>query len=233
MNKSFTRANGFSLIELLIAALIFTIVAGGVFSVLMSSQLRYQSDSGLTTAFQQANLVMDQITRDIHSAGYPPSSSFNSTVTQNSSNWYLFAVAFPWSPNYPGTVCTVGTCVAPGDDDLILEEDLGNGNGVQWIRYKLDGTTLKRGVTKKAAGDPGSAPDLALTAMLPYLENVVNPSGTPIFQYFDHAGGSAVNPSNIYEVNVRLIVQSATTDPQTGKRRTITVTGQAVRFNSN
>ena len=213
------------------AALIFTVVAGGIFSVLLSSQMRYQSDSGLTSLFQQANLVMDQITRDIHSAGYPPSSSLSS----GSSSQY-FAVAFPWSPNYPFGTCTVSaTCTSPADNDLFLE--VYTDNKVQWVRYTLDGTTLKRGMAPKAANiDPLTVDALAPSNMLPYLENVVNQTqSTPrnIFTYFDNNGVGPSSPLNIFEVNICLIVRSPKPDPQTGQPRAITVTGQAVRFNPN
>lgn len=233
MNKLVKNEKGYSLIELLVAALIFTIVAGGMFSVLLSSQLRYQSDSGLTTVFQQANLVMDQITRDIHSAGYPPVSSFEPSTAFNHPEYV--AIAFPWSPNYPFTRCVVSACTIPGANDLLLEADGGAGQGVQWIRYTLDGTTLRRGMMTKVPNvDPLTQPQLEVSQMLPYLENVVNQSSSRnVFTYANYPGKTMVYPSDIYEVNVCLIVQSANADPQTGKRRTITVTGQAVRFNPN
>src|SRR5438270_14011387 len=90
--------NGYSLIELLVATVLFTIIAGTIFSLLFGSQLRYSSESGLTTAFQQANVAIDQITRDIHSAGYPTPSSFAAGVAQN--NPKLVALPFSWSPGY-------------------------------------------------------------------------------------------------------------------------------------
>jgi prepilin-type N-terminal cleavage/methylation domain-containing protein len=232
MNKLIKRVDGFSLIELLVAALVFTVVAGGVFSVLLGSQLRYQSDSGLTSAFQQANLVMDQITRDIHSAGYPPVGSFNSATAMAHPEY--FAVAFPWSPSYPFTQCMVNaTCTSPAGNDLLLEAEV-DGSAVQWIRYTLDGVTLKRGLAQKQPNtDPLTQSSLQVANMLPYLENVVNPSSAPIFTYSGNAGAPVVYPGDIYEVNVCLIVRSAKPDPQTGQLRKITVTGQAVRFNPN
>jgi prepilin-type N-terminal cleavage/methylation domain-containing protein len=226
MNKQVERANGFSMIELLFATVIFTVIAGTVFSLLLSSQWRYQNESSLTEAFQQANLVIDQIARDIHSAGYPPASSFSSTAASQ-----YFAVAFPWSPSYPGTPCNLGACTTPGDTELILEEDVGNGTGVQWIRYSLNGTTLQRGSMTKAAGDPLN--QSWTNNMTPYLENVVNPSSVPIFRYLDSSGNLATQLASIREVNICLMVQSAKPDPQTGQSRTITLTGQAVRFNPN
>jgi len=207
--------------------------------LLLSAQLRYRGESYVTTAFQQANVAIDQITRDVHSAGYPPASSF-------SADQVLYApqnVAIPlaWSPGYPNLPCTVGTCAVPGAYDLILETDLGDGNGVQWIRYSLVGTTLMRGVTRKTNGDPASSTDPSTGLLTPYLDSVMNGPGNksiPIFSYTPdrNANGlspSSYPPSSIREVNICLIVQSSKTDPQTGQFRSITLTGQAVRFNPN
>jgi prepilin-type N-terminal cleavage/methylation domain-containing protein len=231
MKKSIQGANGFSMIEMLVTVFIFTVIAGTVFSLLLSSQMRYQSESNLTSAFQQANVALDQITRDVHSAGYPPASSF--TSEQAFYHPENVAMPFAWSPTYPSLPCTVGaTCLVPGDYDLILEADLGG--GVQWIRYSLQGTTLMRGVTVKQPNvDPASATAPSTGLLTPYLDNVMNGpanKSVPIFSYY-YDSGATPQPSNIREVNVCLIVQSAKPDPQTGQIRTITLTGQAARFN--
>jgi type II secretory pathway pseudopilin PulG len=226
------RVNGYSLLELLVATLLFTIIAGTVFSLLLNAQLRYRGESGLTAAYQQANVAIDQITRDVHSAGYPPANSFSAAVTQNSPQ--LMAVPFSWSPGYPYSPCTVGvSCGAvPGEYDLILETDLGDGNGVQWIRYSLQGTTLMRGVTGKPQGTWADPVASTSGVLLPYLDNVQNGNKSlAIFSYFDSTNSPAQQPSNIRKVTIDLIVQSAQPDPQTGQFRTITVTGEAVRFN--
>jgi hypothetical protein len=57
----------------------------------------------------------------------------------------------------------------------------------------------------------------------------------PIFSYdYDNITPPLPpQPSFIREVNITLIVQGAQPDPQTGQFRTITLTGQAVRFNPN
>jgi prepilin-type N-terminal cleavage/methylation domain-containing protein len=226
--KNEKRRNGYSLIELLVATVLFTIIAGTVFSLLFSAQLRYQGDSGVTTSFQQANVAIDQITRDIHSTGYPPPSSFAAGVDPK-----LMALPFAWSSGYPTTPCTAnGSCGSvPGDYDLILEFDPVDGNGVRWVRYSLNGTTLMRGVTQKTSGDP-----VTLTAadLVPYLDNVLNGNqNKAIFSYVDPANPLNVTPqtSNIREVNITLIVQSAVADPQTRQFRTITLTGQAALIN--
>ncbi|HLZ90189.1 MAG TPA: type II secretion system protein [Candidatus Acidoferrum sp.] len=239
MAKQQKSVAGYSLIELMVATVLFTIIAGTVFSLLLSAQLRYHGESDLTNAFQQANVAMDQITRDVHSAGYPSPSSFSTAALSNPQYPKLMANPFAWSPGYtnsPPTPCTVGTTCGnfPGDYDMILETDFGDGNGVQWIRYSLQGTTLMRGMTPKVAwADPISS---TTGSLLPYLENVQNGPGNrslPIFSYgYGNANPPAAPwPTNIRQVNILLIVQSAEPDPQTRQFRTITLTGQAVRFN--
>ena len=232
MKKRHNSASGFSLVELLVGTVLFTIITGAIFSLLLSAQLRYRGESNVTEAYRQANVAMDQVTRDVHSAGYPPANSFAGNVLLIRPQ--SVALPFSWSPGYtntPPTPCIVGgSCGAfPGDYDLIVETDLGDGNGVQWIRYSLVGTTLMRGMTPKVQfQDPVAATTASLT---PYLENVMNGNkGLPIFSYLPLP---PLPPSAIREVNITLMVQSAQPDPQTGQFRTITVTGQAVRFNPN
>jgi hypothetical protein len=153
-------------------------------------------------------------------------------------------------PAYPVTACTVGaTCTSPTGFDLITEADLGTGNGVQWVRYSLQGTTLMRGVANKVGIDPVGA---TTAALIPYLDNVMNNASAaqmatlkasnpqlfpgnvavPIFTYTPDPG-TALQPANIREVNITLIVQSARPDPNTNRYRVVVLTGQAARINPN
>lgn len=238
---------GFSLIELMIATFLFIAIAGVVFTLMGISLQRYQVEKDYLNSFQQANVAMDQIARDVHSAGYPPVNSFMTTVA--AANPTKVATPFAWSPNYPTTPCIVGTCTSPSAYDLITESDSGNGNGVQWIRYQLVGTTLMRGVADKSGTDPVAATD---PTMVPYLENVMNNctaaqmaalqasypamfpgnAAVPVFSY-TYDFGPTSQPPNIREVNVTLIVQSPRPDPRTNKLRVVTLTGQAIRINPN
>jgi len=231
MKKRKHGTAGFSLVELLVGTILFTIVTGIAFSLLMSAQLRYQGESTVTEAFQQANVALDQIVRDVHSAGYPPKSSLSAAVANDNAKADKYALPFAWAPSYPATPCTVGaggTCTVPGGYDLIVEADLGN--GVQWIRYSLQGTTLMRGMTTKVPfADPVGS---TAASLVPYLENVMNGS-LPIFSYSYDAGVTLQQPSNIREVNISLMVRSLQPDPQTHQYRTITLNGQAMRFNPN
>lgn len=221
--------HGYSLIELMIATALFMVITGAIFSLLYAAQSRYRAESGALSAFQQANIAMDQIVRDVHSSGYPSANVFASSYA--TAHPEKLALPFAWSPGYSNSPCTVGTdCTVPTGSDLILEVDPRNGTGVQWIRYSLSGTTLLRGVAPKTtATNPVSATDTQ--GMVTYLENIANGS-VPIFTYTFDAGAAQL-PSNIQQVNICLMVQSAQADSQTGQRRVFTVTGQAMRFNPN
>jgi type II secretory pathway pseudopilin PulG len=245
-----TRSSGgFSLIEMAVTTLIFTIVAGLVFTLLLAAQQRYRTEKETLGSFQQANVAMDQLARDIHTTGYPPANSFNTTVAI--ANPVKIAMPFPWSPTYPVTPCTVGvTCLSPSGYDLLLEEDLADGNGVQWIRYSLQGTTLMRAVTPKVAGADPMATTTPLLAA--YLENVMNNcsaaqkatiqqayptmfpgnAAIPLFA-FTIPAGQPQQPAFITDVNVTLIVQAPLTDMQTKHVRVAVLTGQASVFNPN
>jgi prepilin-type N-terminal cleavage/methylation domain-containing protein len=183
---------GFSLIELLVALGIFLLVTGAAFTLLSSSQQRYQTDSQLLTSFQEARLGLDQMVRDINDSGFPPP-SFLATGQPNLST----SAPFAWSlgAGYPGAPCQIGaggTCTtstagdsAPGDFDIIIETNSDPSRDpacapncpVQWIRYQLggpNGTTLMRGVADKVAGTDPDGAFTGASAPVPFVQNVVN-----------------------------------------------------------
>lgn len=194
--SSKARQFGFTLIELLVALGIFLLVTGAAFTLLSSSQQRYQTESQVLTSFQEARLALDQIVRDVNDAGFPPPTFTDGVPADSASS------PFAWSPGYPNTACQIatgggGNCTttiagntSPGDFDLIVETDPNpqdpscppNPCKVQWIRYQLLGTTLYRGTAQKASG---ADPDAATSAQLvPFVQNVINnSSAAQIAQY--------------------------------------------------
>jgi prepilin-type N-terminal cleavage/methylation domain-containing protein len=256
------RQQGFTLLEMLIAATVFILVAGATFSLLGMAQQHYQTDSRILASFQEARLGVDQIVRDVSDAGYPPRNHFSVLPSVN----FYAATPFAWSSGYPGTPCLIGTtCASPGDFDLIIETDTDpeNSNGVEWVRYQLPAgtTTLLRGVVPKALGDPVAA--LPPSAMLPYVTNVMNnapgsqiaairafypamfPGGNavPLFAYTCETGGGTPlscataggfnTPADILDVEITLIVQATAVDPQTGHPRLLELHGRGRRVNPN
>ncbi len=57
------RQYGFTLIELLVALGIFLVVTGAAFTLLSSSQQRYQTESQVLTSFQEAPATRRQLSR--------------------------------------------------------------------------------------------------------------------------------------------------------------------------
>jgi prepilin-type N-terminal cleavage/methylation domain-containing protein len=257
------RQRGFTLIELMMSAVVFLLVAGAALNLLGITQKRYRTDSQVLTSFQEARLGLDQIVRDVNDSGYPPLNHFSVVPAAN-----LYAVSpLAWSPGYlAGTSCTFGvTCASPGDFDLIVETQFDN-TVVQWIRYQLPAgsTTLLRGVVPKAVGvDPLTATG-APNVMLPYVQGVMNnatgaqitairaaypamfPAGVPvpIFSYTCDVGGGlapttcsaagAFNaPVNVRDVEITLIVQATTNDAQTQRLRLVELHGRGRRINPN
>ena len=86
---------GFSLIELLMVVIVFTAVTGSVFLLLDVSQQRYRMESEFLDSFQGARLGLDQMTRDIHSAGYPPGNAFQGGVNPGNK---VAVTPFAWAP---------------------------------------------------------------------------------------------------------------------------------------
>jgi len=237
-----TRQRGFTLIELLTALGIFLIVCGAAFTLLGSSQQRYQTESQVLTSFQEARLALDQIVRDVNDSGYPPP-TYNDGVPADSAG-----SPFAWYPGYPTLPpCSIGgTCVTPGDFDLIVETNPNRqpSNPVYWIRYKLQGTTLSRAaIPKDSTSDPATATS---SKFVPFVQNVVNSASQPIFSYtcdtptaaqpqpkLCSSAGADNSPMNIRDVAITLIVATPLPDATSGAPRIVRLNGRGRRINPN
>lgn len=237
-----TRLRGFTLIELLIALGIFLVITGAAFTLLASSQQRYQTESQVLTSFQEARLALDQIVRDVNDSGYPPPTYSYGVSTDFAST------PFAWNPGYlTPAPCVIGsTCVTPGDFDLIIETNPNRqtSNTVQWIRYKLQGTILSRAAVSKAAStDPATATS---GNFVPLVQNVVNGASQPIFSYTCDTPTAAQPqpkpcslagvdniPANIRDVAITLIVATPLPDATTGAPRIVQLSGRGRRVNPN
>jgi prepilin-type N-terminal cleavage/methylation domain-containing protein len=248
---------GFTIVELMVSSVVFLVMAGAAFSLLSTSSQRFKTDSQVLTSFQEARLGIDQISRDVADAGFPPRSRFSTAAP--ATNTYA-AGPFAWAPSYPATPCTIGgSCTTPNGFDLIVETDY-DGTGVKWIRYQLPAgtTTLMRAVVPKTAG---GNPDTSTSAvLLPYLQNVMNnasgtqiaairgaypamfPGANPVsmFTYTcDVVGGNpapctgANKPADIREVDITLIAQSLSRDTKTLQLRLVELHGLGHRLNPN
>src|SRR5258708_15917988 len=74
------REHGFSMVETMVAVLIFTIVVGAIFSQINKAQQIYRVEGQRLDLTQEQRSFIDQFTRDLHQAGYPSTNSFNNQV---------------------------------------------------------------------------------------------------------------------------------------------------------
>jgi prepilin-type N-terminal cleavage/methylation domain-containing protein len=255
------RERGFSLIEMLVVVATFTVITGAAFLLLNVSQQRYKMESELLDSFQSARIALDQMMRDIHTSGFPPRQSMPAAVTTANPQMAAFPFAWLIGDGYPNAPCTVPGCRTPGAYDMIVETDLDpeNGNGIEWIRYRLspnDSTVLERGVVNKAAAGTNDADAATAAVMFPYVENVMNDApdarktairgshpamfpgnaSVPIFNYLCGAppvpcNGVTDTVMDIREVSIVLIVAAPNLDPRTRQVRVVTLTGLARRIN--
>ena len=85
-NGSSSSESGFSLTELMIAMLVFSIILGTVVTLLVKSQTIFRAEQGVSEMDQNARLLMDFLTRDIqqskeNSLGFGP--KFRSIYSYN------------------------------------------------------------------------------------------------------------------------------------------------------
>jgi prepilin-type N-terminal cleavage/methylation domain-containing protein len=111
--KAINRKAGFTLIETLVAVLVLTILMVGVFSAINKAQGHYRVENQRVDLTQEQRAFLDQFTRDLHQAGFPP------PVIQG-------------LPAAPGGFN--GITAFPTATDLTMQGDV-DGTGVQTIRY--------------------------------------------------------------------------------------------------
>src|SRR5947209_10175153 len=129
MTKTITakQQQGFSLLEMMVSTAIFVVLCGAVFGLLGVSQKRHRTDTAVLDSFQEARLGLDQIVRDANDAGYPAANQYSVTPGWNTALANSYAgTPVAWNPSYvAGAPCSIGgTCVSPGNFDLIIETDI-------------------------------------------------------------------------------------------------------------
>ncbi len=205
---------GFSLIELLTVLVILTLVMGAIFSQLIQVQQRYQVEQTKLDMFQESREFMDQMSRDLHQAGYPNAKMY--------ANGVLAAPINNDPRNAVGLVQVTPT-------SIIFEGDVDGTGVVSSLRYTLISDPanpgqcpcwVQRSQVQKVNADPltgqGTNPSNE-------VQNVVNSAGTmtifgqmtlpsgiqtnqalygqyaanPVFQAFDNAGNAVALPIDI------------------------------------
>src|SRR3954447_7892210 len=124
--------SGYSLIELMIAVGIFTIIMGVMFQQIHQAQRSSVGERTKLDTFQEVRAFMDLLSRDLHEAGYPSPRSFAPGVL-------TLNPLLPRSPYAADRRVAVGlTKVDLGD--LWFEGDVEGRGAVSVVKYHLDST---------------------------------------------------------------------------------------------
>lgn len=167
-----SKESGFSLFELMIAMAVMLVVVGGIFGVIDVVNQRSHTEQAKLDMFQEAREFMDQMSRDLHQAGYP------------SPRHYVDGIVLDVSPVTNDKENAVGI-VKVDSGDLWFEGDVDGFGKVSVVRYHLDTSTtngcpcLRRSQLDKVDGDPVSGQTAEV-----YQVQVTGVQNTEIFSTF-------------------------------------------------
>jgi prepilin-type N-terminal cleavage/methylation domain-containing protein len=217
---------GFSLIEMLVACAVGTLIMGALFSQINQAQKNSASQQVKVDLFQESREFMDQMARDLRAAGYPNTRNFSSD---------------PVSPAEQSPQEAVGL-VKLDVGQLWFESSIDGSGNVSVIHYNLVQTgigcpCLERSQTAKIQADPLTGQTESNQVD---VQSVLNgTTADPIFQAY-YADGTAVSLpidmtnnalANVNTIVITVKVQSPTPDLQTGQKPTMTLVS-TVRLNN-
>src|SRR5207248_8823007 len=124
-----SRQAGFSMVELLIAVALLVIIMGTVMGQVTAIHKRSQSEASKLDIIQEVRETMDQLTRDLHQAGYPNQMMYDPSQV-NTATWF----------NDPRVAMRL---VAIGPSWIFFEGDVDGSGQVSVVRYLLVGGSLE------------------------------------------------------------------------------------------
>ncbi|HTM89884.1 MAG TPA: prepilin-type N-terminal cleavage/methylation domain-containing protein [Terriglobales bacterium] len=189
MSRHSQGQRGFSLMEMLIVVAVLSLVMGAIFSTILDGMKKYRLEENRVNTTQESREFLDQIVRDLHSAGYPGLKMFTPSA--------LTAPAINNSNVASGLVAVSAT-------DIWFEGDIDDSGSVQSIRYTLQTEangdcpcTMMRSAVPKAIG----APAAQVVNYNTQLENVINSTGGATPYTIDGTtifNGTSVNNDTLY-----------------------------------
>ena len=175
---SFPRQDGFSLLEMLLAMMILTLIMGVVFEQLSAAQYRTANEQAKLDDFQQVRDFVDQFFRDINQIGDP-----NSRIFDLSGGTWSPALA---SPVVNDSRFAIGL-VKIDNNGIQFEASVNGISTVQSIQYVVNGSgncslCLQRSQADKVTGSPFTGQS---TNWGTEVNDLVS---NPIFKYYDTTG---------------------------------------------
>lgn len=185
-----TAEGGFTLIELMLVLLIFTVLTAVALSLTIGAQHGLWNVQGSTSLLDSGLRTLTLMKQEISLAGHPDAGSFSAAAVSN----------------HPGIAAKTFT-TATGYD-LVFEGDVNGDGQVEQVEYTLPtgSQTLLRRVTPKNLD--GTIP-LGSTVSQSLLSNVQNQlTGQPVFSWSTDPLSQSPFPQNIQTVYVNLILKT-------------------------
>lgn len=220
------RAEGFSLLEVLVSMAILVVVIGAVFDQINNMHKKSASEAIKLDMSQQAREFVDQMMHDVHMAGYPNASMYAPGTADS-------------------TRIAIGL-VSVSPTSLILEGDVDNDGNVESVQINYVAADpndpncpcIRRSAVIKVPGDSLSQP---IAANYTETQHVFPPdqAGEDLFAFYDLNGnlvpvGSGVDIvsnqaliSSINTVKVNLTLLTNIPDPTSGGFMRTSLSGTA------
>ncbi len=185
------RANGFSLIEMMISMMVLLAVLGVILTALAQLQRRNSAENAKMDITQSTREFVDQAVRDLHQVGFPSANMFN---------------APPVSPAINNINIAAGL-VTVSSNTVQFEGDVDSNGTVQSVTIELIGSdgvtvggacpcTLRRGRVPKVAGSPFQTPAGAQSVPTYYSE-LGNVTTNNVFSAYDQYGYAVPLPIDL------------------------------------
>jgi prepilin-type N-terminal cleavage/methylation domain-containing protein len=212
-------ARGFTLIEVLISMAVLVTLTGAIFEQINQMQKKASSESIKVDMGQQSHEFVDQITRDLHTAGYPNAAMYAAPLDATSDQVAAGLVAV--SPTH-----------------ILLEGDVtGDGKvssvNIDYVAADANDPScpcVRRSAGIKVPGSPLSQPQAAVYSE---ISQVVPPgtgagqSGEDLFAFYDQNGNpvplsdsaDVTDPTTIAQIStvkINVSLLASTPDPANG-----------------
>lgn len=214
-NKSSNWNRGFTLIELMLAMLIATIVMAATFSIFKKQQDHYTAQMDVTMMQQNIRAALNIMTRDIRMAGFDLPGTSTATIVNAEPDLFAFTVDLDENGDVDGT----GEQIA-----FYQYTDAATGNPTLG-RTTIDPTTAppttEIDIVDLGGGDwdinPGTAADTK-AERAPAADNIEHLE----FRYFDEDGNVTTDEVEVRSVEITLVARANSEDPNFENSRTYT-----------
>ena len=223
------KQRGFSLVELLVAMVILSIVLGVVVEGITTMQERNVVETNKLDLTQESREFMDQIVNDLDQVGFPSMIMFDPSTLVSKTDCRLDNTLAC------GFISVSGNAIQfEGDVDGsgVSEEwiQLVNTNGPGAVACTTPPCVIQRGTVSKAAWNNGAG------ALPPFYTEVSGVMNTTVFTPYK-SDGTAITTlpaiagngtlTNITAIGITLYVKSSQPDPKTGVYPTVTMVSTA------